>query len=57
VPWILIRSTVTGFAPETASGMIVWTCAKTGHPNVRKVVIAHVQSSCVGFIAALTVRV
>jgi pyridoxine/pyridoxamine 5'-phosphate oxidase len=48
---------MTGFAPETASGMIVWTCAKTGHPNVRKVVIAHVQSSCVGFIAALTVRV
>src|ERR1039458_5669380 len=54
VPWILMCSTATGFAPGTRSGMFVCTWAVSHEPDTTANVIAHAMNNFVAFIRTLS---
>src|SRR5271165_2576706 len=56
VPWILMRSTVTGFAPGTTSGTLVCTWAVNRDPNAKAIAIAPAKNSFMVFIPSLSPR-
>src|SRR5579859_3138928 len=54
VPWILMFSTIAGFAPATTGGTTVCTCAAILEPGVIAIANITAQNRLVDFIAVLT---
>ena len=53
-PWILMCSTITGFAPATIGGTTVCTWAAILEPGVMAIINTTTQNKFVDFIAVLT---